>query len=102
MLVRDGWYPKVGDIVRIREWDDMADEFDVNSVGDIECEFTFIKDMRKLCGLEFEITEIDEHKVYGHHSSYSISFDMIESVEDRNDLELNDDELLMFLDMLTK
>lgn len=101
MLVRDGWHPEVGDIVRIRKWDDMANDFDVID-GNIECEFSFINDMRKLCGLEFEITEIEGHKVYGHHSNFSISFDMIESVEDRDDLELNDDELLMFLDMLTK
>lgn len=41
---------KVGDRVRIREWDDMAKEFGIDEDGDIKTECFFTKDMKKHCG----------------------------------------------------
>ena len=40
---------KVGDRVRIRQWDDMAREFGVND-GCINVECSFVKGMNHLCG----------------------------------------------------
>lgn len=40
----------VGDVVRIREWDDMASEFGVRYGEDIKCTLTFVVDMRRSCG----------------------------------------------------
>ena len=42
---------KIGDKVKIRKWDDMASEFDVDFSGDIEApSFYFTKEMEKFCG----------------------------------------------------
>lgn len=49
---------KVGDKVRVRQWDDMAKEFDVND-GDIcmtGCRF--IKEMKQYCGKTYEISNM--------------------------------------------
>lgn len=44
----------VGDLVRVRDWDDMAEEFGI--VGDvIQCDAGFLPSMRYLCGKEFTI-----------------------------------------------
>ena len=79
-----GWFPVVGDFVRIRQWKDMEDEFGTDShSGDISCKFIFTKEMKSLCGKEFEITHITSSgRIDGHGFSYSISADMIEPVPD--------------------
>ena len=41
---------KKGDIVRIRSWEDMENEFGVEDYGAIMCKFHFIPQMRKYCG----------------------------------------------------
>jgi len=41
---------KVGDRVKVREWDDMVKEFGVDSAGDIRCRCCFTRSMRKYCG----------------------------------------------------
>ncbi len=47
---------KAGDIVTIREWDDMAREFGLDENGDINIPgFRFTKDMKKCCGASAEI-----------------------------------------------
>lgn len=48
----------VGDIVRVREWDDMAREYGVDRDGDINTPVYFVKRMRPLCGDRAEITRI--------------------------------------------
>lgn len=42
----------IGDIVRIREWDDMANEFNIDNDGDIRIakDLYFTKLMKRLCG----------------------------------------------------
>ena len=74
----------IGDCVRIRQWDDMAEQYGV--CGDeIECEFSFTEDMQKdgLCGKEFVITDISSGGyIYGHNTHWSISEDMLELVEE--------------------
>ena len=71
---------EIGDLVRIRDWDDMVDEFGYNgNENSIPCKYSFITDMRYLCGTEFEITDITGYQVYGCESDgFTISTDMIE------------------------
>lgn len=42
--------PKVGDKLRVREWEDMEREFGIDRDGDIKCTPFFIKEMCKFCG----------------------------------------------------
>lgn len=74
----------VGDHVRIREWDDMVNEFGVTNSGYIPCKLTFTRNMKHLCGREFVITRIGTSPMYveGLQTTYAISMDMIELVSD--------------------
>ncbi len=49
---------KVGDKVRIRSWNSMANEFGVDDEGDIYIpdEIFFVRDMRSYCGTIHQIT----------------------------------------------
>ena len=93
---RDGWSPQVGDLVRIRDWDDMVDEFGIYE-HHIPCEDSFVPDMKEYCGLEFTITHIYGHDVEGHDTNFIVSFDMIELVKDDEEAELEDVALVEFL-----
>lgn len=74
---------EVGDVCRIRQWDDMAEEFGVFD-GEIECEFSFIEAMRCLCGAIFTIKDIKGRCFYsyegGTFDKWDISADMLELV----------------------
>lgn len=50
----------VGDIVRVRQWDDMVKEFGLCEYNhsSIDVPYSFVKGMRKYCGKEFEIKRI--------------------------------------------
>lgn len=77
---------KVGDRVRIRQWDDMAAEFGFTEIGSIACEFAFTTEMKQLCERSAVITEIDSHKVCldfddGFKGYWDYSTDMIEPEE---------------------
>lgn len=50
---------KVGDIVQIRQWDDMVKEFGVNYYGAIRCNNCgFVREMKKYCGQKLRIRAI--------------------------------------------
>ena len=72
----------VGDKCRIRQWDDMQAEFGLNSYGNINCQFTFIKDMSSLCGRPFTVrTKTPSGSYYAKEDTdfgWSISADMLE------------------------
>lgn len=81
---------KVGELVRIRQWDDMVEEFGVDSVGDVvgNC-VSFVTSMKPLCGKYAEIVSIAENGVEvklklfncgGLNTSWGYSTDMIEKV----------------------
>lgn len=53
---------KIGDKVRVREWDDMAKEFGVNSQGDIDKLPFFTPEMKPYCG---KVVTIDGTSVCG-------------------------------------
>lgn len=53
---------EVGDMVVVREWDDMKAEFGTDSWG-IKCKFSFTEEMGMFCGGEAEITGMSQGKV---------------------------------------
>lgn len=96
---RDRGVFRTGDYVRIRDWEDMADEYGTEH-GDIDCMFTFTEEMRMsgLCGLEFEITGITNYgHIEGHGTDYSISSDMIEHVREDTMEDFDTEDIDIFL-----
>lgn len=72
---------KVGDVCRIRQWDDMKEEFGVNVFGQIPCRRTFIDAMAYLCGALFTVKYVDKDlckSEEGVERSFFISADMLE------------------------
>lgn len=80
-----------GDFVRIREWDDMAEEFGFYPDGSedtIEVTFCFITEMKPLCGLEFEVEKVDsdgeiiptDYSIYPILWNWTIHTDMVVKV----------------------
>lgn len=101
----------VGDVVRVRQWDDMADEFCVDCDGDILVkEWYFRRDMIDTCGKEaiiarvynsgdwFELSFDDDslagYEVYGFESS------MIESVIQASEALFNETEFVSLISEL--
>ncbi len=54
---------KVGDRIRIREWDDMVAEFGTNEYGEIPCHCVFVPEMRPTCGKEATISHLSNKEV---------------------------------------
>lgn len=72
----------VGDTVRIRQWDDMEREFGLDLDGCIDCQHTFISDMKDLCGLTFQIADEVNNGTIGRIRGFTISEDMVELVKE--------------------
>ena len=49
---------KVGELVRIRQWDDMEKEFGLTMLGSIRCRCCFADGMKPLCGKYAEIKDL--------------------------------------------
>ena len=86
---------QVGDVCRIRQWDDMAAEFGLKSNGNIKCLATFTDGMRHLCGKLFTIISKDEdsHIYYTDDSLFDdwiITDDMLELAINQEDEDLSD------------
>ena len=92
---------KEGNIIRIRQWDDMESEYGYSSLENaIMCEHLFTDFMEELCGKEFKITkEMEEDYVIFEHFDIDnylddvrikdyiiISTDMIESIKTTDDI----------------
>jgi len=80
---RANWKPKVGDKVRIRQWDDMEKEFGLDSAGDIKCLASFTRSMRNMCGNNhtvLSVDESDESAILDGDISHWITNDMIEPI----------------------
>lgn len=100
-------YFDIGDIVVIRDWDDMEAEFGLDGNGYIACKYTFTRDMKYLCGLEYEVFGSEERsrhwlKPHGHEkkveSTWAISTDMLVlKSEIENDLPSIDPDALSAL-----
>lgn len=70
---------KIGDKVRVREWDDMAKEFDSNKEV-IFCTCSFVDCMKPLCGKVFTVIETNSTRSYGldgEASGWAFSDDML-------------------------
>ena len=72
---------KVGDKVRVRQWNEMEKEFGLDSDGDIKCESCFTRAMKKFCGKIFTVEEVlsSYYELKGGES-FSFSDDMLETV----------------------
>ena len=60
---------KVGDKVKVRKWDDMASEFDIDSNGDIKIPlFYFTREMERFCGkivtIQEKLVDLDDIEYY--------------------------------------
>lgn len=78
---------KAGDRVRVRGWEDMEKQFGVDNDGDIKANGCFTKNMRFLCGKEFEIERVSGGGIVeGLDTSCNISTDMLELVDGVNKL----------------
>ncbi len=57
---------KVGDKVRVRQWDDMVKEFGVDEFGNINTKtgYYFIRQMKEFCGGVYEIYSVLEKSYY--------------------------------------
>ena len=80
---------KVGNKVRIRQFDDMEKQYGYRYVGDtkvINVFMSFTEDMKKICGdiidIDEEIEEIYKKRGYFHYQGFSISTDMLEPYEE--------------------
>lgn len=56
---------KVGDHVRVRQWDDMAAEFPMRASGSIGVAFAFTHAMREYCGMSCIISEVKPESLDG-------------------------------------
>ena len=99
----DNWKAlvKEGNIIKIRQWDDMEEEYGYSSLENaIMCEHLFTDFMEELCGKEFKITKemeedyvrfehfyIDNHLDDAGTKDYIIiSTDMIELIKTTDDI----------------
>ena len=83
---------KEGNIIKIRQWDDMEEEYGLIGIDSINCECAFTDNMRNLCGSEIKINEkmVEDFKKYKYFfadsKTYSISTDMIEYIKTTDDI----------------
>lgn len=62
---------QVGDIVKVKSWEEMVSQYKVDTDGDIfHGDIWFVKDMRYLCGLTFEVAGITECGGYFEIETY--------------------------------
>lgn len=91
---------KSGDVVRIRDWDDMVEEFGIE-YGEIKCDARFTEEMRYLCGKEFTVGDIvrrsSSQELLGHgflrdasvHRQWIITSDMVVYADDCNPVDID-------------
>lgn len=102
------FHPVDGERVRIRQWDDMVDEFGTRQWEDpaegiredIPCACIFLDSMKYLCGriLTVKHAAINDD-IISFVDGLSISVDMVEYFDDDDEETLDtDDTLVKFLD----
>lgn len=84
---------KVGNKIRIREFDDMEKQYGYRYVGDVKVInvfMSFTEDMKKICGdvinIDEEIEKTYEKRGYFYYQGFSISTDMLEPYEEELDV----------------
>ena len=91
----------IGDVVRIRQWDDMKAQFGVDHFGDIQVPYQFTTGMKKFCGREFTVrkTARDSYACTYQYffvepdATCSWSEEMLEPVEDECEISFDADDL---------
>lgn len=76
----------IGDVLRIRQWNDMANEFGINAFGSINCRCVFITEMIHMCGKKFTVSKIYED--YGetmYNSAEGVEYDLDGIILDKDD-----------------
>lgn len=94
----------VGDVVVIRDWDDMEEEFGLDSGGDIPCRCDFISLMKETCGLKAKITEINGDFVKldfinvdeNVDTSWTYSLDMIRHMTEEDECDKDGRKIKIF------
>ena len=77
-----------GDVVVIRDWDDMEEQFGLTESGSIDCKCTFTPEMRCFCGERLIIKSINERRVvkfveyFGGMACFNYSTDMLRHESD--------------------
>lgn len=71
--------PQPDDIVTIRTWDDMAEEYGLNESGEIKTpRITILKSMKRFCGNSYVVKEVHNtsdrrmYSFYGFHYIFPI------------------------------
>ena len=81
---------KAGNIVKVRQWDDMVKEFGVALDGAIDCFKKFTGNMREYCGETIRINKNMEKKFneygYFYYEGCMFSTDMLEPCEEELDV----------------
>ena len=54
---------KVGDKVKIREWDDMMEQYGGDAIG-IDCRGIFVDNMKQYCGKTYQINTVSKYLLY--------------------------------------
>lgn len=71
----------IGDVLRIRDWDDMAAEFNITEDRWIPTRFVFLPSMKHFCGKVITVKSIGGERIYPSESLGCIlSADMLEPV----------------------
>ena len=55
---------RIGDKVKIKQWETMEIEYGLDSEGDIDLAISFISEMRKFCGKEMTIIDMDGSRCF--------------------------------------
>lgn len=55
---------KIGDEVVFKSWEEMEKQYGLDDDGQIPTKFTFIKDMRCLCGTKAIIKNLTNNRIY--------------------------------------
>lgn len=79
---------KVGELVRIRQWDDMEKEFGINRAGIILTRHGFVVNMKPLCGKYAEIVGLEENDKVG------LKFFNCKGLEDLTEFYLFDTDMI--------
>ena len=92
----------VGDVIRIRQWDDMKAEYGLDHRGDIRCPGCFVKAMKEFCGREVTITNIYPSGTVilsDRLGGYTYNISMLEPIEDLSPETIPDFDIDLLLEM---
>lgn len=96
----------IGDLVRIRQWDDMVSQYGTSDYGIPTPGASFVHQMKNLCGREFIIDNFIEQCgrifVKGHNFFWNITEYMIEPADEFEDGVYDSEEINTFLSRFAK